>query len=289
MQRNLSSVRIDLEIEGWWAGRVSRSVGFVGRERELSRLRAAAVGTRLLLVVGDAGVGKTRLVGEVIRRAEMAWISGGCVPLAEQLPLLPVAEALAELARLDGGLLQTALENVSSYVRTEAGRLLPQLGIGGTGAGESGEWRRERLFSAVAELLQAAAQDRGLGLLIEDVHWADAATLDLLTFLAWSVHSSGVRLVVTCRSDEMPLDPHVARWLAHVRGRAGVEEIRLGLLSRPEVGELLAALVGGPASPGYVDELYVRAEGNPFFTEQLVAAASIGLWRADCRPGSLTF
>ena len=276
MQRNLSSVRIDLEIEGWWAGRVSRSVGFVGRERELSRLRAAAVGTRLLLVVGDAGVGKTRLVGEVIRRAEMAWISGGCVPLAEQLPLLPVAEALAELARLDGGLLQTALENVSSYVRTEAGRLLPQLGIGGTGAGESGEWRRERLFSAVAELLQAAAQDRGLGLLIEDVHWADAATLDLLTFLAWSVHSSGVRLVVTCRSDEMPLDPHVARWLAHVRGRAGVEEIRLGLLSRPEVGELVAALVGGPASPGYVDELYVRAEGNPFFTEQLVAAASIG-------------
>ena len=256
---------------------MSRSAGFVGRERELSRLQAAAAGgARLLLVVGDAGVGKTRLVGEVIRRAEMAWVSGGCVPLAEQLPLLPVAEALAELARLDGGLLQNALETVPAYVRTEAGRLLPQLGIGGAGAGGSGEWRRERLFSAVAQLLQAAAPVRGLGLLIEDVHWADGATLDLLTFLAWSVLSSGVRLVVTCRSDEVPLDPPVARWLAHVRGRAGVEEIRLGLLSRAEVGDQVAALAGGPVPPGYVDELYVRAEGNPFFTEQLVAAASIG-------------
>lgn len=73
-------------------------MGFVGRERELSRLKGALGGdARLLLVMGDAGVGKTRLVGEGMRRAAaggMAWIWGGCLPLAEKLPLLPVADAL---------------------------------------------------------------------------------------------------------------------------------------------------------------------------------------------------
>ena len=83
-------------------------------------------------------------------------------------------------------------------------------------------------------------------------------------------------MVATCRGDEAPLAAHVAGWLAQVRGAAGVEEIRLGPLSRAEVAEQVAALAGGPVPPGVVDELYARAEGNPFFTEQLVAAALAG-------------
>ena len=83
-------------------------------------------------------------------------------------------------------------------------------------------------------------------------------------------------VVVTCRGDEAPLAGHVAGWLAQVRGAAGVEEIRLGPLSREEVARQAAALAGGPVPPGVVDELYARAEGNPFFTEQLVAAALAG-------------
>ena len=90
-------------------------MGFVGRERELSRLRAALGGdVRLVLVVGDAGVGKTRFAGEGMRLASaggMVSVWGACLPLSEKLPLLPVAEALGELARLDGGrLLEAALE-----------------------------------------------------------------------------------------------------------------------------------------------------------------------------------
>ena len=233
--------------------------------------------TRLLLVVGDAGVGKSRFVREGMRRAEIAWVLGGCLPLAEKLPLLPIAEALAELAWLDGGeLLEAALAMAPPYVRVEAGRLLPQL-TGGEGAsGRGGGWQQERLFSAVAELLGAAARRRGLGVLIEDVHWADSATLDLLTFLARAGRGSGVRVAVTCRSDEVPLDPQVAGWLAYVRGGSGVEEIRLLPLSREEVGEQVAVLAGGPASLQFVDDLYARAEGNPFFTEQMVAAAMAG-------------
>ena len=79
-------------------------------------------------------------------------------------------------------------------------------------------------------------------------------------------------MVVTFRSDEVPLDAQVADWLAHVRGGGGVEEIRLGPLSRAQVAEQIAGL-GGPPPGRLVDDLYARAEGNPFFTEQLAAAA----------------
>jgi predicted ATPase len=80
---------------------------FVGRERELARLHSAlAGGTRLVLVVGDAGIGKTRFVAEGLRRVSadgMVAVGGGCLPLAEKLPLLPIADALSELTRLGGG------------------------------------------------------------------------------------------------------------------------------------------------------------------------------------------
>jgi DNA-binding CsgD family transcriptional regulator/tetratricopeptide (TPR) repeat protein len=263
---------------------VAGVAGFVGREGELSRLRAAlGVGTRLLLVVGDAGVGKTRFAGEGMRRAAAGGVVpvwGRCLPLAEKLPLLPVAEALGELSRLDGGgLLAAALAVAPPYVQGEIERLLPQLGPGEAAAAGRGEgWRRERLFSAVAELLGAAARRSPVGLVVEDVHWADSATLDCLTYLAGAGRGGGaVTVVVTCRGDEAPLDQQVAQWLAHVRGGDAVEEIRLGPLSRGEAAEQIADLVGGPPPPGFADGLYARAEGNPFFTEQLVAAAQAGL------------
>ena len=107
------------------------------------------------------------------------------------------------------------------------------------------------------------------------MHWADSATLDLLTFLARAGRGSVV-LVVTCRSDEVPLDWPVAAWLAHVRGSELVEEIRLGPLSREESAQQVAGLARGQLPDRLPNELYARAEGNPFFTEQLVAAALAG-------------
>ena len=266
------------------------SVGFVGRERELARLEGALGGdARLILVVGDAGVGKTRFAGEGMRRAAaggMVCVVGTCLPLARELPLLPVADALGELSRLDdGGLLGSALDTVPPYVRAEVARLLPQLEAGGPGAGGRGEgWQRERLFAAVAELLGAVARPCGLVAVVEDVHWADGATLDCLTYLARAGGAGAVRLVVTCRSDEVPLDAQVDGWLAHVRGDGGVEEIGLGPLSRGEAAEQIAALVGGEPPGRFADDLYGRAEGNPFFTEQLVAAALAGSAEGALRP-----
>jgi len=260
-------------------------VRFVGREDELSRLLEALGGdVRLVLVVGDAGSGKTRFVTEAMDQAAaagMVMVRGECLPLAGALSLLPVTDALGELARLDGGgLLAEALEAAPGYVRDEVGRLLPGLGSGGGSVrdGQAGEWSRERLFAGVAELLAvvAGASPSGVGLVVEDVHWADSETLDFLTFLVRAGRRGPVRLVVTCRADEAPLADQVAAWLLRVRADAGTEEIRLGPLSRAEVAGQAAALAGVPVSRQMAEELFARAEGNPFFTEQLVAAALAG-------------
>jgi predicted ATPase len=262
---------------------VAGPVAFVGREHELSRLLGALSGhAAMVLVVGDAGVGKTRFAEEGMARAAaagMVMVRGECLPLADTLPLLPVGQALRELDEAQGGrLLGEALTAAPGYVREEVGRLLPQVGPGGEpGAGaRDGGWRRERLFSAVADLLDAVAEESGVGVVVEDVHWADSATLDFLTYLARPGRRGVVTVMVTCRSDEAPLAAPVAGWLAQMRGAAGVEEITLGPLSRAEAAEHVAALAGGPMPPGVVDELFARAEGNPFFTEQLVAAAPAG-------------
>jgi DNA-binding CsgD family transcriptional regulator/tetratricopeptide (TPR) repeat protein len=256
------------------------SAGFVGRARELSCLRSALGGdTRLLLVAGDAGVGKTRFTRETMRLAAasgMVALWGACLPLAGKLPLLPVAGALGELRRLDEGrLLDAALDACPPFVRGEMERLLPQLSAA-TADAARGEGLRERLFAAVAELLGAVAQRSPAALVIEDVHWADSATLDLLTFVTRAGSEGAATVVVTCRSDEPSLETHVADWLVHARGSRYAEEIRLGPLSRDEAAAQVAGLLGGPPPSGLVDALYGRAGGNPFFTEQLVAAAQAG-------------
>jgi DNA-binding CsgD family transcriptional regulator/tetratricopeptide (TPR) repeat protein len=269
-------------LAGWWAGLVEGSGGFVGRRGELARFQGVLAGdARLLLVVGDAGVGKTRFVGEAMRRAAgggVVSVWGGCLPLAEKLPLLPLVQALGELCGLeDGRLVEEALGETLPYVRAEVARLVPRLGPGAAEeGGPGGGWQRERLFCGIAELLGAVAARSPVGLVVEDVHWADGATLDCLTFLLQARGGGLVTAVATYRSDEVPLDEYVAGWLAHARGSGAVEEIRLGPLSRDEAAEQIAGLAGEPLSVGFADELYARAEGNPFFTEQLVAASRSG-------------
>jgi DNA-binding CsgD family transcriptional regulator len=275
---------IDRSGGGWWAVCMAEPLAFVGREGELSSL-VGALGrdARMVLVTGDAGVGKTRFAREGMVRAAaagMVMVQGECLPVAGTLPLLPIAAALGELAGLEGGrVMEAALGAAPGFVRAEVGRLVPQLGAsGGAGLDERGEgWQRERLFAGVAQLLAAVAAASGAvaGLVVEDVHWADGETLDCLTFLGRAGRPGAVCAVVTCRSDEAPVSARVADWLAQVRATAGVEEIWLGPLSRPEVAGQVAALAGGPVQPELVDELYARAEGNPFFTEQLVAAALV--------------
>jgi predicted ATPase len=225
-------------------------------------------------VIGDAGVGKTRLVTEAMWRvaadgAVVVW--AGCLPMRETLPLLSLADALGELSRIDRGeLLEDALAGTPRYVQVEAAWLLPQRGAGGAeSTGEVGSGQRYRLFAAIAELLGAVAQRRRTVLVVEDVHWANGATLDCLTFLTRARRDPGLTVVATCRSDEAPLAPQVVQWLAYVRGVAGVAEVRLGPLTRAETAQQVAALAGSAPPTPVVDELYARTGGNPFLLSSL--------------------
>src|SRR5262249_56344415 len=175
---------------------------------------------------------------------------------------------VGDVGRLDGGgLLAAALDATPAYVRAGVGRLLPGTGAG-TGPDARGEeWSRERLFAALAELLAAVAarSGRGAGLVVEDVHWADSATLDCLTYLARGARHGGVRVVATCRSDEAPVAAHVTGWLAEMPGAAGGAQIRLGPLSRGAGAQQGAALAGGPGPDGGAARPSAPAGGNPVF------------------------
>ncbi|WP_432877408.1 helix-turn-helix transcriptional regulator [Kribbella sp. CA-245084] len=236
----------------------------------------------MILVTGEAGIGKTRLIGEALMRvseARAVLLTGACLPLTETLPLLPLADALREFVQApDSRLLDGVLAVVPPYVHAEVGRLVPRLGATAQVNGSGAAWRRERLFTAVGELLEEIARRVAVTLLVEDVHWADAETLDCLTYLAHAAHRP--TYVVTFRSDEASFDPPVTAWTNHIRRQRNVEEIRLDGLSGEEVEQQAAAILGAPAPTMLVRELQARAEGNPFFVEQLMAAA-VGGFQGD--------
>jgi predicted ATPase len=198
-------------------------VPFVGRRVELDALADAfRAACRLVLVTGDAGVGKTRLVTEAARSAASDGslvVQTACLPMDVKLPLLPFIEALRGLDRVVGPTaLAGALAGMPAHAVEQLGRLAPE--VAGRDAADEAmpdqQWQQTRLFAAVDQVLAQVAAGRHLVLVVEDVHWADAATLDLMTYLRASRSGAARSLLVTCRSDE-ELEPHVWRWLTHAR------------------------------------------------------------------------
>jgi DNA-binding CsgD family transcriptional regulator/tetratricopeptide (TPR) repeat protein len=255
---------------------------FVGRTQELARLRQllgrAAGGEPLVVLVGgEAGVGKTRLVEQFAAAAEEQGtrvLVGGCVPLGEEgLPFAPVVQALRDLAdQLD----PAELEAVAGPARAELGRLLPDLARGReavvdpavAGAGQG------RLFELLLGVVQRLAAEAALLWVVEDLHWADRSTRDLLAYLATTLRSGRVLVVLTFRSDELhrlhPLRPLLAELTRNRR----VHRLELPRFSRAELAEQLAGLLGADPSARLVDDIYARSGGNPFFAEELLLAGA---------------
>jgi DNA-binding NarL/FixJ family response regulator len=252
-------------------GRRSRSPRLVGRDAALADLLEAVNGhdpdRPVILLAGEAGIGKTRLLAELVDRlgAEgtpaarpMAVVRGSCIRLAEgDLPFAPVLEILDRLR--DGG--------SSSGVEDLRTRLA---GSGPDGV-QSAEARTLR-FIEIHDTLRAAAGNGPLAVVIDDLHWADRSTLDLILFLARRLRGSEVVLVAAYRSDELhrrhPLRPVVAEL-----SRGFVRErVELGPLEPAAVVEQIGEL-GGETSPEVVRAIVERADGNPFYVEELVALA----------------
>jgi DNA-binding CsgD family transcriptional regulator len=260
-------------------GRVA-SPTFVGRVEELqvleaARRRAADAEPAVVLVGGEAGVGKTRLITELTARCaadETRVLSGGCVPVGDgALPYAPIVEALRTLlADLGAG---TVRELVGPSW-PELARLLPALGAPDR-PGPPDQAAKARLFELLLGLLGRVGEQTPLVLLVEDLHWADRSTHDLLAFLVRNLRRERVLLVVTYRNDE-PSQQRLGPYLAELDRGGPVERIELARLDQVETGAQLIGILRAAPTDELVDAVFARSEGNPFFTEELLAVVRSG-------------
>ncbi len=265
--------RLWLAASGPGEATVPRSTRIAGRRAELRAVRRhLEAGAGLLLVTGEAGIGKTRLVETAASTPDGPVVArGSALPLSAQVPLLPITDALRSIYQVDGGQwLEKALAECPPYVPVALCRLLPELDDAAEAPGGQGEdvWG-QRLFAAVAAAWTALSATRPLAVLLEDLPWADSTTLDFLEHLLTVGHR--VPIVGTWRRDDLGVPSEVTDWLTRVRRLPGVEELTLGPLDRAATAEQLALLTGQPPEPATVDAIYRRTAGQPLFTEQLVA------------------
>ncbi|HEX4258571.1 MAG TPA: AAA family ATPase [Streptosporangiaceae bacterium] len=257
---------------------------FIGRRRELASLatllgQAAERVPAFALIGGEAGVGKTRLVRELTGSAAglgFLVLTGQCVELgAEGLPLAPLVDALRTLTRV---MAPDDLAGVLGPAGASLARLLPELtpGADAPGAGGAGaDLHKSQLLEMVLGLLDRLSTRQPVVFGIEDLHWADQSTLDLVAFLVRSLRDSRVLVLATYRSDELhrrhPLRPLLASW-ERMRSAGHLE---LQRFDRDEVTAQLAAILNREPGPDEVDAIFDRSGGNAYLVEEL-ARATVG-------------
>jgi predicted ATPase/class 3 adenylate cyclase len=252
----------------------------IRREDELANLEDAMLAarrgeSRFVALAGEAGIGKTRLAREVAREARelgCTVLAGGCSDAELTLPYLPFVEAIGNyLDEADEGRLRGDL----GPAITELAQLFPRLSAEDPPAHAPDPGQAKlRLFEAIVSLLALPARESTLLLVIEDVHWADASTRELLDYLARRLTDLPSLILVTYRSDEIsrrhPLLPVLQGW----RRSELAEVIELDPLSATGIREMLAAILGEDAVDPQLHELMLeRSEGNPFVLEEMLREA----------------
>jgi DNA-binding NarL/FixJ family response regulator/tetratricopeptide (TPR) repeat protein len=250
----------------------------VGRDREVQDLQRligfpdGRVGAAVV-IAGDAGVGKSRLVAELqqqARAAEWRVLIGHCLDFGDSaLPYLPFTEIFGR-SLADYPDLTEAVARAHPAVR----RLMPRQRVSGDDpATPTDPMDRSELFDAVPASFESLATDRPLLVLVEDLHWADRSTRELLSLLFARSQTSSVGLVATYRSDDLhrrhPLRASIAEWSR----LPSVVRMPLEPLDNASVRSLVQRLHPSPLPEAEVHEIVRRAEGNAFFAEELSVAA----------------
>ncbi|MGH3518159.1 MAG: ATP-binding protein [Haloechinothrix sp.] len=280
--------------------RLGSGIPLVGRRAELRQLRAAFARAERgeacgVVLAGDAGAGKTRLITDLGEWADAEGalvLTGRCLDMAEGgLPYLPFADALAPLAGSGDESLAAA--------GPALGRLLPQVVAAPPSTGRvpssveyEGQYRgldsqdlgQLQLFEAVLGVLTDLAAQRVVVLVVEDLHWADSSTRDLLSFLLARLRTQRLLVLASYRQDDVHRRHPVRPMLAGFARLPTVERLELAPFGTDEAREFVAALCENPLDPELVESIVARSEGNAFFAEELLASCAE---RDDGMPAAL--
>src|SRR3954454_6181021 len=245
----------------------------VGRAAELGTLEGAVEGLKregpaATLLVGEPGIGKTRLLAELAVHADARGhlvLSGSASELEADLPFWVFVDALDEFV---AGLEPRRLSSLDGEVRAELELMLPSVPRQEAASGPALQDERYRTHRAVREQLECIAASVPLVLVLDDVHWADLASIDLLGALLRMPPAAPVLLALAARPRQLPA--RLAGALERARRAGRLTGVELGALRREEAGELLGDAVGGALA----DTLYGLSGGNPFYLEQLARSAS---------------
>ena len=262
---------------------VSAEAPLTGREAEMSRLRAMVAEAdprqgRVVVLLGEAGVGKTRLVAELDARAHALGrrvLSGRCYESEQILPFAPWLEILRGAWSLAD---ERWRADLPVPVARELGRLLPEIGAKDTGAAPGPEYLK--LFEGVTLLIEHAGQRQPLVLILEDLHWADEMSVRLLAFVCRRSRAWRVLVVATAREEDVGDTPILRQALGEVTVEPHVETLALRALSREDTVHLVRALARAgtedETSARVGEEVWRASGGNPLVIVEAMRAVSHG-------------
>lgn len=261
-----------------------RELPLVGREAEIDRLRASLNRAwdghgHVVALIGEAGVGKSRLLAEVAAEAVARGglvLVGRCYEAEQILPFAPWVDAL-RVGRVD--VEKEVLEGVDPLHRTELARLLPELGVPGHGPVQNPVDYRQ-LFESVAQLVRHLVLRQPAVLILEDLHWGDEMSLRLLSFLGRRLQTWALLVVGTAREEDLAGAPILRRTLEDLARDKRLAEVRLAPLSKAETLTLVKTLGRAESNEavttGLAEQVWIISEGNPFAAVETVRALPEG-------------